>query len=59
MLASWAVFTGEPHACEDGEWVNKSASSRFTISLDQEEKMVTINDDGVARPGFTEPREAG
>jgi hypothetical protein len=49
MLASWAVFTGEPHACEDAEWVNKSAPSLFLNSSDQQEKILRTNDDGVAQ----------
>jgi hypothetical protein len=54
MLASWEVFTGEPHACEDGAWTNKSAPSQFVNSSDQEKKILRTNDDGVAHRGTSD-----
>jgi hypothetical protein len=51
MLASSEVFTGEPHACEDGAWANKLAPSQFVNSSDQEEKTLRTNDDSVAHRG--------
>jgi hypothetical protein len=29
------VFTGEPQACEDAEWANKSVPSQFAISCEK------------------------
>jgi len=54
MLASWEVFTGEPHACEDGEWANKAAPSWLVNSSDQEEKILRTNDDGVTHRGTSD-----
>jgi hypothetical protein len=40
MLACWEVFTGEPHACEDGEWANKSARWQSVNFSNQEETIL-------------------